>query len=92
MKPEYQKALKEASFPELFMAHQKLAGRRNLAVFARVVVFVLVLWRDWSIWSRVVAAIIWFAAAGQHFHLKLIDNELRERKHESERKSERHDA
>ena len=71
---------------------KKLAGRRNLAVFAGVIVLVIVPWRHWHTWTSVVPAVIWFAAAGQHSHLKLIDNELRERKHESARKSEHHDA
>ncbi len=84
MNSEHEKALKEASVAELLVARFRLAGRRNLAVFAGVVSLVIVLWLRWSLWLHVVAVVMWFAAAGQHFHLKLIDHELAVRKSESE--------
>ena len=64
MNAEYQKALKESSAAELFIAHQRLAGRRNLAVVAGIIALIVILWARWSMWMLAVPAVIWFAAAG----------------------------
>lgn len=87
MNAEYQKALKEGSATELFMAHQRLAMRRNLALVAGIIALVVILWLHWSVWLLAVPAVIWVAAAGQHTHLKLVQHELKERKSAASRDS-----
>lgn len=80
MKAAYERALKEASSVELLLARMKLTGRRNLALAVGLVTLVIILWARWSNWILIVPAVIWFAAAGQHFHIGLIENEMKTRK------------
>ena len=80
MNPEHEKAMKEASAAELVIARFRLTSRRNLAIFAGVVSLAIIIWLRWSLWLHVLPVLMWFAAAGQHFHLKLIDHELASRK------------
>jgi fatty acid desaturase len=84
MNSEHEKALKEASNGELLLARIKLVSRRNLALIAGGVALVIILWARWSMWALIVPNLIWFAAAGQHFHIGLIDNEMKERKSRSD--------
>ena len=83
--PAYAKALKEASFAELFRARQKRCGRRNLTLAVGLVAFVVIVWVRWNLWTLVVPALILFAAVGQHWHLKPIHREMKERKQKSYR-------
>lgn len=86
MSPEHEKALKEASYAELLLARVKLQGRRNLAVVVGFISLVIIVWAHWSSWMLIIPGIIWFAAAGQHFHIGLIDNEMEERQSKSDGK------
>ena len=86
MSPEHEKALKEASSAELLVARMKLMSRRNLAVGVGVISLIIILWARWSSWLLIIPGVVWFAAAGQHFHIGLIDNEMKERKTNSDRK------
>ena len=85
MASDYTNALMEASVAELLMAEMKLRGRRNIAVFFGVVACVVIWWQGWSAWTLAIPAIIGLGAAGQHFHLRLVENELKQRKSETPR-------
>ena len=85
MKAEHERALKEASSVELILARIKLMGRRNLALAAGLISLVIVLWARWSNWMLILPGVIWFAAAGQSYHIGLINNEMKERKSRSDR-------
>ena len=82
MTSDYANALKEASFAELLMAAMKLRERRNIAEFFAVVACVVIWWQGWSTWTLAIPAIIGLGAAGQHFYLRLVENELGQRQSE----------
>jgi len=86
MSSKYEASLRDSTDPELLVARMMLQGRRNLALFVGLVAFIVILWTGWSYWMFTMPAIIWFAAARQHFHAKLIDIELERRR--SEQKDE----
>ncbi len=84
MSAEYETSLRQSSVPELLMARMLLQGRRNLALFVGLVAMVVLVWAGWSLWAFIVPVVIWFAAVGQHFHVKLIDIELLRRQSEQQ--------
>jgi len=86
MSAKYTKALEEASFAELRAASLRLRAHRYIAIFVGIVASVIILWVRWTPGGLIVPAVIWLVAAGQHSHLKLVENEMRERKAESQRK------